>query len=270
MITLNLRDCSPSTRLAGRVRGLRCSCGPTGVCLYRCDRNIPWRLGGRCRSAGQANTDGAGQLPVSFLEFRGRARGSLSNGQISARPGPSLLQQEAEYARCPARSWSAGGGGRFGTEDTAAGNQRCRRKLMTTRPHTDSLHDRARSPVHWWRLAGLCGLGWFALFAVGAIIIQDEPSAYNAPLAEVRQFFTDNSTRFLIGDYLAVLAFLLLFLPFAVGHWQSSWCRPRSACCGAPIRPRWRACPRPASHRGVSHQARRYGLDRTTMWPDNA
>jgi hypothetical protein len=63
----------------------------------------------------------------------------------------------------------------------------------------------------------LCGLGWFALFAVGAIILQGEPPAYNAPLAEVRQFFTDNSTRFLIGDYLAGLAFLLLFLPFAVG-----------------------------------------------------
>ncbi len=55
------------------------------------------------------------------------------------------------------------------------------------------------------------------LFAVGAIVLQGEPPAYDASLAEVRQFFSDNSTRFLIGDYLAGLAFLLLFLPFVVG-----------------------------------------------------
>jgi hypothetical protein len=61
------------------------------------------------------------------------------------------------------------------------------------------------------------GLGWFVLFAVGAIVLQGEPPAYDASLAEVRQFFSDNSTRFLIGDYLAGLAFLLLFLPFVVG-----------------------------------------------------
>jgi hypothetical protein len=69
----------------------------------------------------------------------------------------------------------------------------------------------------WWRLAGLCGLGWFVLFAVGAIVLQGEPPAYDASLAEVRQFFTDHGTRFLVGDYIAGLGFLLLFLPFVVG-----------------------------------------------------
>jgi hypothetical protein len=71
--------------------------------------------------------------------------------------------------------------------------------------------------LRWWRLAGLFGLGWFVVFAVGAIVLQGEPPASNASLAEVRQFFTDNHTRFLVGDYLAGLAFLLLFLPFVVG-----------------------------------------------------
>jgi len=88
---------------------------------------------------------------------------------------------------------------------------------MTTQPGNDSHHGPTPSPGGWWRLAGLCGLGWFALFVVGAIILQREPPAYDASLAEVRQFFTDNHTRFLIGDYLAGLAFLLLFLPFVVG-----------------------------------------------------
>ena len=88
---------------------------------------------------------------------------------------------------------------------------------MRTQPGNDSHHGPTPSPGGWWRLAGLCGLGWFALFVVGAIILQREPPAYDASLAEVRQFFTDNHTRFLIGDYLAGLAFLLLFLPFVVG-----------------------------------------------------
>src|SRR6266545_3849154 len=88
---------------------------------------------------------------------------------------------------------------------------------MTTEPGNDSHHGPTPSPGGWWRLAGLCGLGWFALFVVGAIILQREPPAYDASLAEVRQFFADNHTRFLIGDYLAGLAFLLLFLPFAAG-----------------------------------------------------
>lgn len=55
------------------------------------------------------------------------------------------------------------------------------------------------------------------LFVVGAVVLQGEPPAYDASLAEVRRFFTDNHTRFLVGDYLAGLAFLLLFLPFVVG-----------------------------------------------------
>jgi hypothetical protein len=77
--------------------------------------------------------------------------------------------------------------------------------------HTES------AGLRWWRLAGLFGLGWFLLFAVGAVILQGEPPAANAPTAEVRQFFTDHRTRFLLGDYLADLAFVLLFLPFVVG-----------------------------------------------------
>jgi hypothetical protein len=71
--------------------------------------------------------------------------------------------------------------------------------------------------LRWWRLAGLFGLGWFVLFAVGAVVLQGEPPAYDASLAQVRQFFTDNHTRFLLGDYLADLAFVLLFLPFVAG-----------------------------------------------------
>jgi hypothetical protein len=88
---------------------------------------------------------------------------------------------------------------------------------MTPQLRNDIDRDLQRSAGRWWRLAGLFGLGWFVLFAVGAIVLQGEPPAYDASLAEVRQFFTDNGTQFLLGDYLAGLAFLLLFLPFVVG-----------------------------------------------------
>jgi hypothetical protein len=88
---------------------------------------------------------------------------------------------------------------------------------MTTQPGNDGHHGPTPLPGRWWRLAGLCGLGWFALFVVGAIILQGEPPAYDTSLAEVRRFFTDHHTHFLVGDYLAGLAFVLLFLPFVAG-----------------------------------------------------
>jgi hypothetical protein len=88
---------------------------------------------------------------------------------------------------------------------------------METQRRNDANGGRPGSAGRWWRLAGLCGLGWFVLFAVGAIVLQGEPPAYDASLAEVRQFFTDHGTRFLVGDYIAGLGFLLFFLPFVVG-----------------------------------------------------
>jgi len=65
------------------------------------------------------------------------------------------------------------------------------------------------------RWAGLFGIGWFILFAVGTIVLQGQSPAYDQPLAEVRQFFQDHGGRYLVGDYLADVAFVLLFLPFA-------------------------------------------------------
>lgn len=69
----------------------------------------------------------------------------------------------------------------------------------------------------WWKATGWFGLAWFALFAVGAIVLQGEPPAYDQPLSEARDFFTSDSDRYLLGDYLAGLAFFFGFLPFVVG-----------------------------------------------------
>jgi hypothetical protein len=81
---------------------------------------------------------------------------------------------------------------------------------------TQRVFGRGRAP-NWTRVAGVCGLGWFLLFAVGGIILQGEPPAYDQPIAEARQFFADHGSRYLVGDYLADIAFVFLFLPFVAG-----------------------------------------------------
>jgi hypothetical protein len=64
------------------------------------------------------------------------------------------------------------------------------------------------------RVGGLFGLGWFALFAVGGIALQGEPPGYDAPISEIRDFFSSHGQRYLVGDYIAEIGFVLLFLPF--------------------------------------------------------
>jgi hypothetical protein len=40
------------------------------------------------------------------------------------------------------------------------------------------------------RLTGILGLAWFALFAVGAIVLQGEPPAPGQPVGELRELFS--------------------------------------------------------------------------------
>lgn len=69
----------------------------------------------------------------------------------------------------------------------------------------------------WWRSTGCFGLAWFVLFAFGAIFLQSEPPASDQPLDDIRAFFAMGADRYLIGDYIAGLAFVLCFLPFIAG-----------------------------------------------------
>lgn len=68
-----------------------------------------------------------------------------------------------------------------------------------------------------WKATGWFGVGWFALFLIGGIIIQGEPPAYDQPVAAARDFFITRSDRYLLGDYISGLAFILGFVPFIVG-----------------------------------------------------
>jgi hypothetical protein len=69
----------------------------------------------------------------------------------------------------------------------------------------------------WQRITGVFGLAWIVLFAVGGIALQGQPPAYDAPIGEIRDFFSANGGRYLWGDYIAGLAFILCLLPFVVG-----------------------------------------------------
>lgn len=70
---------------------------------------------------------------------------------------------------------------------------------------------------NWWKATGWFGVAWFVLFLIGGIIIQGEPPAYDQPVATIRDFFIARSDRYLLGDYISGLAFILAFLPFIVG-----------------------------------------------------
>jgi hypothetical protein len=67
------------------------------------------------------------------------------------------------------------------------------------------------------RITGVFGLAWIVLFAIGGIALQGQPPAYDAPIDEVRDFFATHGDRYLWGDYIAGLAFVLCLLPFVVG-----------------------------------------------------
>lgn len=69
----------------------------------------------------------------------------------------------------------------------------------------------------WWKVTGWFGITWYVLFAIGAIVVQGEPPAYDQPLADIRSFFTTAGNLYLLGDYLADLAFILFFVPFIAG-----------------------------------------------------
>jgi hypothetical protein len=69
----------------------------------------------------------------------------------------------------------------------------------------------------WQRITGAFGLAWIVLFALGGIALQGQPPAYDAPIGETRDFFGAHGGRYLWGDYIAGLAFVLCLLPFVVG-----------------------------------------------------
>jgi hypothetical protein len=77
-----------------------------------------------------------------------------------------------------------------------------------------------RAPIasfQWQRITGVFGLAWIVLFALGGIALQGQPPAYDASIGETRAFFAAHADRYLWGDFIAGVAFVLCLLPFLVG-----------------------------------------------------
>jgi hypothetical protein len=68
----------------------------------------------------------------------------------------------------------------------------------------------------WWRVGGLFGLGFAVLFVIGAIIIQGEPPMRDDSVQQIREYFADDGTKYLVGDYMTSIGFVLFFLPYVV------------------------------------------------------
>ena len=66
----------------------------------------------------------------------------------------------------------------------------------------------------WWRVGGLLGIGFFALNTISAFGLLGETPVYDDPISEIRSFFTNDETRFLVGNYLIGIALVFLFFPF--------------------------------------------------------
>ena len=67
----------------------------------------------------------------------------------------------------------------------------------------------------WWRLGGILGIGAVALIFIGFGAVWSFPEL-DSSMEEIRSYFTDDSTQYLVGDYLIGLGFFFLFLPFVV------------------------------------------------------
>ena len=81
------------------------------------------------------------------------------------------------------------------------------------------------------RWGGVLGVAWVVIFLGSVGGLQGEPPAANAPVGELREFFAENGARYMLGDFLAGAAFVLLFIPFilllprGLGIVESVWSR---------------------------------------------
>ncbi len=70
---------------------------------------------------------------------------------------------------------------------------------------------------NWWRFAGVDGIIWAILFVIGAIIIQGDSPTRGDDIEEIRKYWVEDGDTYLIGDYILGIAFVIFFLPYAIG-----------------------------------------------------
>ena len=68
----------------------------------------------------------------------------------------------------------------------------------------------------WWRVGGMFGIGFVILFIIGPVFLTGDTPTRDDSIEDIRKFFADDGEMYLVGDYIAGLAFILFFLPYLV------------------------------------------------------
>jgi len=87
-------------------------------------------------------------------------------------------------------------------------------------------------PEQWWKTGGLCGVLFIVLFIVGFVMQGGGPSPDDSP-AEIKQWFLDNDSKYMIGDIIFAIAFVFFFLPY-VGMLSTFLARKETDGAGWP------------------------------------
>jgi len=67
----------------------------------------------------------------------------------------------------------------------------------------------------WWRLGGMLGIALVATWLLKMVGTGVTP-AYDHPIAEIRGYWQDDGQRYLVVQYLSLLALMILFVPYMV------------------------------------------------------
>ena len=67
----------------------------------------------------------------------------------------------------------------------------------------------------WWRLGGLLGIAFIVVW-LPAFLSKGVTPVYNDPIDETREWWQDDGLRYLLAQYVVLLAAMVLLLPFMV------------------------------------------------------
>ena len=67
----------------------------------------------------------------------------------------------------------------------------------------------------WWRLGGMLGIAFVVVWLLKMVGTGVTPP-YDDPIGEIREYWEDDGQRYLIVQYLSLLASMILFLPYMV------------------------------------------------------
>ncbi|HEY7043326.1 MAG TPA: hypothetical protein VH419_06630 [Nocardioidaceae bacterium] len=67
----------------------------------------------------------------------------------------------------------------------------------------------------WWRQGGLLGIAFVFVWLV-AVLVRGDPPAYDHPVGELRAYWHDHGDRYLVAQYVVVLAALTMLIPYMV------------------------------------------------------